>query len=83
MSNGEGVSPSGFTRYVTYSEFKQYCDSNDKDHEKIMMALWGPDGRNGVVQSVNEIKTYQKIIIGAILFVEPVIMALLLRWIGV
>lgn len=74
---------SGSARYVTIGEFKQYCIANDKDHEKIMNALFGPDGTNGLVHTVNEIKMYQKIILGAVLFLEPVILALILRWVGI
>jgi len=79
----ESAPASGFTRYVTHREFQQYCDSNDRDHDKIMVALWGRDGRDGLVQSVNEIKTYQKVIIGIILFIEPVVLAVMLRWLGI
>ena len=83
MANGDGVEGAGgFTRYVTQSEFNHYCTQNDKDHEKIMCALFGPDGRNGIVHEINNISLQLKLIFGAVLFIQPVIITLVLRWIG-
>lgn len=81
--DGNGGSPaSGFTKYVTHTEFEQYCKTNEKEHKKTELALWGDDGRGGIIRAINDISLQMKIVIGAILFVQPIIIALVLKWMG-
>ena len=76
MGDGETT---GFTRYVTTREFETHSKKNDEEHHKIEVALWGENGRGGMVKDINDLKLWIKIggiIIGIL---SPVVTAYLVK----
>ncbi len=80
MDNDE--STTGFSKLVSAREFKQHAQTNDKEHKRINLALWGDEGTTGVVKAVNDLSLQVKILIAALVFVQPLLFAVILRWLG-
>lgn len=92
MKDGDGNAgysqpASGMTRYVTFEQFKQYAELNDEEHDKVSLALWGAEGRNGLIGDVRDIKLWIKILgfVGgiAITIIAPLVTTFLLQYFGV
>lgn len=81
--NGEG----GRLQYVTSSQFDTYCRRNDAEHQKFALALWGAEGRNGLIGDVQQIKYMLKLVsfLGglAVTVITPLITALIMKYFGV
>lgn len=80
---GNDDAPTSFPRSVSASEFKRYSETNEKEHKRIDLALWGDEGTTGIVKTVNDMAMQQKILIASIIFVQPLLFAVILKWLGV
>ncbi len=76
---GNGESITGFTRYVTLSEFDKYCGQNDKDHAHINKALWGAEGTNGLIKDIHDLKMWIKFLGIAGGVISPLLTAYLIK----
>ena len=81
MTDGDKGESTGFTRYVTSEEFKQFSEQSIKDRGRLNNALWGADGTNGIIKDINDLKMWIKFlgIIGGI--ISPILTAVLVRYI--
>jgi len=81
--DGEGTpsAVTGFTRYVTSEEFRQFCDESKRDRGRLNNALWGTEGTNGMVKDVHDLKMWIKFlgIIGGI--VSPIVTAIIIKFV--
>ena len=80
MTDRDGMAASGFTRYVTIEQWKDYCFHNNKDHDHLSDALWGSQRTNGIVKDIHDLKMWIKFlgIIGGI--ITPLVTAIILRF---
>lgn len=54
MTEGDGDG------YVTHREFKSYVVATNSALERMNLALWGGEGRTGIVGALQDIKTKGK-----------------------
>ena len=47
--------------YVTHSELRQYLQPINASLNRIILALWGENGRGGIVGDVRDLKTKGRI----------------------
>ena len=75
--------PTSFSRLVSASEFKQYVKTNEKEHKRTDLALWGDEGTTGIVKTVNDMSLQVKILIAVAGLVQPLLFAIVLKWLGI
>jgi len=80
MNDSDGAPASGFTRYVTIEQFKEYCKSNDLDHNHLSDAMWGSQRTNGIVKDIHDLKMWIKFlgIIGSL--ITPLVTVIILKF---
>jgi len=80
LNDSDGAPASGFTRYVTIEQWKDYCENNDKDHDHLSDALWGSQRTNGIVKDIHDLKMWIKFlgILGGL--ITPIITAIIIKF---